>query len=159
MDPKLQLLGLLALPCSILRSTTQNIPKPARAWVSEFFLDQSKSCWHDTKSSIRCKCEHKPFSTFCIDCIWSSPCHWHLGSQAWSTHSILLKYKGNLEYILRENYMLESIQDFLIKLDMKPCMHLVEISIFFTKSCHCQTYQNYVQSRQKLGTILGNKVS
>ena len=28
---------------------------------------------------------------------------------------------------------------------------------FFTKSCHCQTYQNYEQSRQKLGTILGNK--
>ena len=31
--------------------------------------------------------------------------------------------------LLYENY-LESIQDFLIKLDMKPCMHLVEISIF-----------------------------
>ena len=29
---------------------------------------------------------------------------------------------------------------------------------FFTKSCHCQTYQNYEQSLQKLGTILGNKV-
>ena len=28
---------------------------------------------------------------------------------------------------------------------MKPCMHLVEISIFFTKSCHRQTYQNYEQ--------------
>ena len=26
--------------------------------------------------------------------------------------------------------ILESVQDFLIKLDMKPCMHLVEISIF-----------------------------
>ena len=26
-------------------------------------------------------------------------------------------------------YILESVQDFLIKLDMKPCMHLVEISI------------------------------
>ena len=25
---------------------------------------------------------------------------------------------------------LESVQDFLIKFDMKPCMHLVEISIF-----------------------------
>ena len=23
---------------------------------------------------------------------------------------------------------------------------------FYTKSCHCQTYQNYEQSRQKLGT-------
>ena len=30
---------------------------------------------------------------------------------------------------------------------------------FFTKSCHCQTYQNYEQSRQKLGTNLENKVS
>ena len=29
---------------------------------------------------------------------------------------------------------------------------------FFTKSCHQQTFQNYEQSRQKLGTILGNKV-
>ena len=24
---------------------------------------------------------------------------------------------------------------------------------FFTKFCHCQTYQNYEQSRKKLGTI------
>ena len=30
---------------------------------------------------------------------------------------------------------------------------------FFTKTCHCQTYQDYEQRRQKLGTILGNKVS
>ena len=30
---------------------------------------------------------------------------------------------------------------------------------FFIKSCHRQTYQNYEQSRQKLGTILENKVS
>ena len=30
---------------------------------------------------------------------------------------------------------------------------------FFTISCHCQTYQNYEQSGQKLGTIIGNKVS
>ena len=30
---------------------------------------------------------------------------------------------------------------------------------FFTKSCHRQTYQNYEQSQQKIGTILGNKVS
>ena len=29
---------------------------------------------------------------------------------------------------------------------------------FFTKSCHHQTYQNYEQSRQKLGTFLENKV-
>ena len=30
---------------------------------------------------------------------------------------------------------------------------------FSTKFCHRQTYQNYEQRRQKLGTILGNKVS
>ena len=29
---------------------------------------------------------------------------------------------------------------------------------FFTKSCHPQIYQNYEQSRQKLGTFLENKV-
>ena len=29
---------------------------------------------------------------------------------------------------------------------------------FLTKSCHRQTYQNYEQSRQKLGTILVSKV-
>ena len=29
---------------------------------------------------------------------------------------------------------------------------------FFTKQCHCKTYQNYEQSRQKLGTFLVNKV-
>ena len=29
---------------------------------------------------------------------------------------------------------------------------------FFTKLCHPQTYQNYEQSRQKLGTFLVNKV-
>ena len=28
------------------------------------------------------------------------------------------------------SFTLESVQDFLIKLDMKQCMHLVEISIF-----------------------------
>ena len=35
----------------------------------------------------------------------------------------------------------------------------IENKYFFTKSCHPQTYQNYEQSRQKSGTILGNKVS
>ena len=48
----------------------------------------------------------------------------------------------NLAFILKERIThksiiiyfndsaVESVQDFLIKLDMKPCMHLVEISIF-----------------------------
>ena len=46
---------------------------------------------------------------------------------------------------------LESVQDFLIKLGMKPLMHLSEIS-------HRQSYQNYEQSQQKLGTSIVNKV-
>ena len=33
-----------------------------------------------------------------------------------------------LTYLL--TYILESVQDFLIKLDIKPLMHLLEISIF-----------------------------
>ena len=32
-------------------------------------------------------------------------------------------------------------------------------TMYANKSCHRQTYQNYEQSRQKLGTILENKVS
>ena len=63
-------------------------------------------------------------------------------------------------------WALESVQDVLIKLDMKPCMHLVEISIFslndviirLTKIMN-RADQNYEQSQQKLGTILENKVS
>ena len=34
----------------------------------------------------------------------------------------------------------------------------IENKHFFTKYCHPQTYQNYEQSRQKLGTFLENKV-
>ena len=52
----------------------------------------------------------------------------------------------------------ESVQDFLWKLAMKPHIHLVEIIIFSNSiSGHRQTYQNYEQSQQKLGTILENK--
>ena len=55
---------------------------------------------------------------------------------------------------------LESFQDFLIELDMKPRMYAFSGNKhFFTKSCHRQTYQNYEQRRLKLGTILENKVS
>ena len=42
---------------------------------------------------------------------------------------------------------LESVQDFLIRLDMKPCMQLLEISIFFTKSCHHQALLVYRASK------------
>ena len=57
-----------------------------------------------------------------------------------------------------DTYLIKSVKDVLIKLDIKPCIHLVEISSFFSKSCHSQTYQNHEQSRQKLGTILENKI-
>ena len=51
---------------------------------------------------------------------------------------------------------LDTVQDFSSKLDLKPHIHLLEKSIFFTKSCHRQTYQNVEQSRKKLGTFLEN---
>ena len=55
--------------------------------------------------------------------------------------------------------VIDTVQDFLIKLGIKPRMHPLEIlRHFFTISCHRQTYQNYELSRQKLGTILENKV-
>ena len=54
--------------------------------------------------------------------------------------------------------MVDTVQDFLIKLGIKPPMHLLEVLHFFTKSRHRQTYQNYEQSQQKLGTVLENKV-
>ena len=34
----------------------------------------------------------------------------------------------------------------------------IESKYFFTKKCLCQTYHNYEQSRQKLGTFLVNKI-
>ena len=40
----------------------------------------------------------------------------------------LLKFFLQVEVL--SSCKIESVQDFLIKLDMKPCMHLVEISIF-----------------------------
>ena len=53
---------------------------------------------------------------------------------------------------------LDTFQYFLSKLGIKPLMHLLKISNFFTKSCHRQTYQNYEQKRQKLDTFLENNV-
>ena len=52
-------------------------------------------------------------------------------------HRLFAKSSGNVEIKLWASVLnsyatttLESVQDFLIKLVMKPCMHLVEISIF-----------------------------
>ena len=53
-------------------------------------------------------------------------------------------------YFYRRVYSLDTVQDFLIKLVIKPCLHLFKISISFTKSCHRQTYQNYEQPPQSL---------
>ena len=39
-------------------------------------------------------------------------------------------------------YIVDAIQDFFVRVGNET-MYLVDISMFFTKSCHCQTYQNY----------------
>ena len=46
-----------------------------------------------------------------------------------------------LYYAVHNTYILDTVTDFLIKLGIKPRMHLLEISIFFTKSYHRQTYK------------------
>ena len=49
---------------------------------------------------------------------------------------------------------LETVQEFLRELSMKPHLHLVEkITLIY------QTYQNYEQSRQKLGTFVEDEIS
>ena len=49
----------------------------------------------------------------------------------WNIYSTLVPLPGERE-IDTLLCILESVQDFLIKLDMKPCMHLVEIRFFFS---------------------------
>ena len=44
--------------------------------------------------------------------------------------NVLSCARQGLVLLIQRRYSLESIQDFLIKLDMNPCMHLVEIRIF-----------------------------
>ena len=54
---------------------------------------------------------------------------------------------------------LDTVQDFLIKLGIKPRLNiLIGNKHFFTKSCNRQTYENYEQCLQKLGTYLENQV-
>ena len=45
--------------------------------------------------------------------------------------------------------VLESVQDFLIKFGHETMYASSGNKHFFTKSCHCQTYQNYEQSPRK----------
>ena len=54
---------------------------------------------------------------------------------------------------------IESVQDFFDQVGHETMYASRGNKHFFTKSCHRQTYQNYEQSRKKLGTILENKVS
>jgi len=54
---------------------------------------------------------------------------------------------------------LESVQDFFYQVWHETVYASSGNNHFFTKSCHRQTYQNYEQSQQKLGTISENKVS
>ena len=54
----------------------------------------------------------------------------------------------------RGSYALDTVQDFLIKLGIKPCIHsYIGNKHFFTKSCHSQTYQNYEQAHQRLQNL------
>ena len=77
----------------------------------------------------------------------------------WSWVNFWLKGCGSTQDIIDgPDCTIDTIQDFLCKLGMKPHMHLLEISILSLKKCHHQTHQNYEQSRQKLGTFLENKV-
>ena len=46
------------------------------------------------------------------------------------TYQELLDYLGQLEYGATGGYRLDTVQDFLIMLGIKPCVHILEISIF-----------------------------
>ena len=56
---------------------------------------------------------------------WKQCCIWD-GKKCQRSKYCLFLLQGRLG---RATSTVESVQDFLIKLDMKPCMHLVEISI------------------------------
>ena len=51
-------------------------------------------------------------------------------------------------------FALDTVQDFLIKLGIKPCTYAsIGNKNFFIKLCHRQTYQNYEQPPQTLQTL------
>ena len=75
----------------------------------------------------------------------------HYKSMTWLAKYWSIIQPIKLEYIkvgLLAAWALDTIQDFWEKLGMKKCIHIVEISVFFTNSCHCQTYQNFEQPPQ-----------
>ena len=46
------------------------------------------------------------------------------------------------------DYVVDTVTDFLIELGMKPCMHLVEISIFSLNNVTGRTTQNYFENQK-----------
>ena len=66
--------------------------------------------------------------------------------------------EDELELSGMRTFAIESVQDFLNQVGHETMYASSGNKHFFIKSCHRQTYQNYEQSRQKLGTILENKV-
>ena len=46
------------------------------------------------------------------------------------TYQESLDYLGQLDYGATGGYRLDTVQDFLIKLGIKPCVHTLKISIF-----------------------------
>ena len=46
------------------------------------------------------------------------------------TYQELLDYLGQLEYGATGGYRLDTVQDFMIELGIKPFVHILEISIF-----------------------------
>ena len=63
---------------------------------------------------------------------------------------LLVQIKKSTGEVSRVTYAVESVQDVLIKLGMKPCMHLVSGNkYFFTKSCHRQTITKIMNRADK----------
>ena len=54
-------------------------------------------------------------------------------------------------------YFLYCVEQLTIKLGIKPRLHILKISIFFTKSCSCQTYLHYEQPPQSLQNLYFQK--
>ena len=63
-------------------------------------------------------------------------------------------YQCNI-YII---YVIDTITDFLIKLGMKPCLHLVKISIFSLNNVTVRPTKIMNRINKKLDTFLENKV-
>ena len=67
-----------------------------------------------------------------------------------------VKNQVQVEVQIKYSLTLESVQDFFDQVGHETMYASRGNRHSFTESCHCHTYQNYEQSRQKSGTILGN---